>query len=76
MGEHCRLAKPDHFGNRCEFTLDEHTGRIAIRVLLMVSVGAGEIVSRVIPARLRASVLAIETSGKGPPRQKPQIERM
>jgi hypothetical protein len=42
----------------------------------MIRVGDGDAVSRVIPARLSASVLAMDTSGSGPPRQKPQIERM
>ena len=43
--------------------------------LWMVSVSTGETVSRVMPARRSASVLAQETSGSVP-RQKPQIERM
>ena len=43
--------------------------------LTMVSVSTGDAVSRVMPARLSASLLAQETSGCVP-RQKPQIERM
>jgi len=41
----------------------------------IVSVGEGGTVSRVIPARLSASVLAQDTIGNVP-RQNPQIARM
>src|SRR5262249_56666444 len=58
-----RLAKPDQLGNRLHLLFHEHTGR-ALASFSIVSTSTGETVSRVMPARLRASVLAQETSGK------------
>ena len=45
------------------------------KAIYIISDATGETVSRVMPARWSASVLAIETSGRLW-RQKPQIERM
>jgi hypothetical protein len=70
--EACRVAEPEQLGDRLEFATPVGS---PLPFFWITSVSIGETVSREIPARRSASVLAHDTSGSVP-RQKPQIERM
>ena len=63
-GEARRVPEPAQLGDRLQFVFEENAGRIAARSRSMIRVSTGETVSREIPARCRARLLAHDTSGR------------